>query len=57
LPQTGHSLGPPDISLGRLKMLMRRDPSALDAALIEISQRLLPNVENPQGTLYVLAGE
>jgi hypothetical protein len=38
-------------------MLMRRDPSALDAALMEISQRLLPNVENPQGTLHVLAGE
>ena len=56
-PQIGHPFGPPDVSLGRLKMLMRRDPSGLDAALIDISQRLLPNVEKPQGTLHVLAGE
>jgi hypothetical protein len=55
--QTTPSAGPPDISLGRLKILMGRDPSGFDAALMSISRRLLPNVENPQGTLYVLAGE
>ena len=55
--QTTLSAGPPDISLGRLKVLMGRDPSGFDAALTNISQRLLPNVENPQGTLHVLAGE
>jgi hypothetical protein len=55
--QTTPSAGPPDISLGRLKALMGSDPSGFDAALMNISQRLLPNVENPQGTLSVLAGE
>ena len=56
-PQVAHSMSPPDVSLTRLMVLMREDPSALDAALMDLSQRLLPNVENPQGMLHVLAGE
>lgn len=56
-PQITHSAASPDVSLCRLKVLMGSDPSGFDAALMNISQRLLPNVENPQGTLHVLAGE
>jgi len=52
-----HAAGPPDVSLARLTVLMRKDPSELDNALMDISQRLLPNVENPRGTLHALAGE
>jgi hypothetical protein len=55
--QMARSMCSLDVSLGRLMMVMRSDPSALDAALIDLSPRLLPNVENPQGTLHVLAGE
>jgi len=55
--QVAAPLGPPEVSLGRLNALMRRNPSQLDAALMDISQHLLPNVQNSHGSLYGLAGE
>lgn len=55
--QVTPSVGPPEVSLARLNAMMRRSPSQLDAALMDISQHLLPNVQNSHGSLYVLAGE
>ena len=50
-------VGPPEVSLARLNAMMRRSPSQFDAALMDISQRLLPNVQNSHGSLYALASE
>jgi hypothetical protein len=55
--QTGNTGVGPDVSLGRLSVLVRTDPRRLDAALTESSRRLLPNVESSHGALHVLASE
>ena len=55
--QTGNTGVGPEVSLGRLGVLVRTDPRRLDAALTESSRRLLPNVESPHGALHVLASE
>jgi hypothetical protein len=43
------------VSLGRLNRLIQEDPAQLDAVLAQVSPAILPDVMQPNGSLYALA--